>query len=149
MIDFNIGTELVDIQLRKRKKFDLIYRAGKGGSVTTPALLYGKKIVFAAMDSNIYCIDLRGNELWRLRIQEPVFESMSLFKDMLIFGSYDSHVYCYDIENVTEIWRFKTNDKIACSPPCVYKDIILIGSGDGNLYCINSCLLYTSPSPRD
>ena len=105
---------------------------------------------------------------WAFKTGDWVRSSPSIGSDGTIYvGSDDDNLYAINPDG-SKKWAFKTRDEVESSPAIGSDGTIYVGSDDNNLYAINpdgskkwafktgdwvgevrSCLLYTSPSPRD
>jgi len=134
----DFATESIDFDIRKRKKFDMIFKVGFGGSISAWPLIYNEKIYFPSADHNLYCLDaVTGKEFWRFKAGDVFWGSgPQVYRGFIFIGNYDCYVYCIDAETGKEIWRFKTGGKIA-SNASIDNGVIYIGSMDGFLYAIN------------
>jgi outer membrane protein assembly factor BamB len=129
-------TELEDIEVKKIKKFERIWKNGFGGSVCY-SKMFGKRVYFGCMDHYVYCIDAdTGEEIWRFKTDGSVLSSVSdVYNNVIYVGGYGGELHAIDFNSGKEIWRFKTGDKIFCCP-IMYNEKVYFGSKDGNLYCL-------------
>jgi len=134
--DFTTTDE--NIEIKKVKKYDRVWRVGEGGSVCQKPTAENGKIFFGALDGYVYCADAEtGEELWRTKLDGIVMVSSPLIVGNMIFiGSYDYNVYAIDKTNGKIIWRFRTNGEIV-STASYFGEKIYIGSKDGHLYCVD------------
>jgi outer membrane protein assembly factor BamB len=133
--DFDL--ELEDVEVRKTKKFDRIFRIGFGGSIDQKPALVNGVIYFGALDYNIYAVDAdTGKEVWRFRTNGPIMESSPvIFENVMYIGSFDFNLYALNIKNGEEIWKFRTGGEIlGCA--AVEGDFVYFGSRDGFVYCL-------------
>ena len=83
--------------------------------------------------------------------------SLTLSKGKLFIqcdNDQDSFVLALDVANGKEIWKSERSSRTSWSSPFLWKnkkrtDLVVCGSGTVTGYDPASCLLYTSPSPRD
>ena len=88
----------------KRKE---IWRFRTSEIIALPVFHKGR-IYVGSGDSNFYCLDFNGKEVWRFKAGADVFWQPVIWKDRVYFTSWDCHLYCVDLEG-KEIWRFATS----------------------------------------
>ena len=73
-----------------------------------------------------------GDKLWEFQTGFGVHSSPAIGSDGTVYvGSDDKKLYAINGKSGVKLWEFETGDEVTSSP------------------AIGSCLLYTSPSPRD
>lgn len=131
--ELEIFGTLMQFKHIKKRFWDSI---GIGGSFLAAPLVYDNKIYIGCADKNFYCLDMEGNEKWRISVNDiipfPAIENGGT----IYFGSFDSNLYAVSPEGKI-LWVFHTNGKIMCSPTS-YEGMVFTGSNDGNLYCIDA-----------
>ena len=106
---------------------------------SSPAIGSDGTIYVGSYDDNLYAINPDGTKKWEFKTNGNVRSSPEVSSNGTIYvGSWDNNIYAIN-PNGTKKWQFKTQGDVNSSPA--------IGS-DETIY-IGSCLLYTSPSPRD
>jgi len=104
------------------------------------------EIMAGSMDSRVYAINYKGDELWSYPTLEGISSTPLVYdinndkKSEILFGSLDGRFYAID-SNGKRLWRYKTKGKISSSPTVANIDgreslEILFGSWDGNLYVL-------------
>jgi outer membrane protein assembly factor BamB len=112
--DFDVDVE--DIEVKKVGKFDRVWRATFGGSITQ-SLLHDNILYFSAADHLIYAINAEtGEEMWRFRGNDVFMCTLEINNGKLYTGSYDGNFYCLDKDTGELIWKFRTNGKIGSGP---------------------------------
>ena len=114
------------------------------GIVNSPSVVDGK-VYFgtdevgspACSESNVYCLDTDGNEIWTFETSGDLDSSPSVVDGKVYIGSEYGNVYCLDADNGDCIWSVKTSDN-ALSSPIVVDGKVTIGSMDGNVYCLDA-----------
>ena len=131
-------TELMDLTVRKTKKFDRMWKVGFGGSICSRPLIHNDIIYFGCSDHNVYAISLEGKEIWRFRTYgtEIINRPPIIHKGKLYFGCGDGNVYCIS-KNGKEIWHFKTDGHVHTGVVAKGENIYF-GSWDCHLYCVNA-----------
>jgi len=92
--DFTTSEE--NIEVKKVKKYDRVWRVGEGGSVCQKPALEGGKVFFGALDGYVYCADAEtGQEIWRTKLEGIVMASSPLIVNNTLFiGAYVyNHIY--------------------------------------------------------
>ncbi len=132
------ATESVDFEVKKKRKFDRMWRITPGGSIESNIKISNNVLYFTSADGYIYAIyTINGKELWRFKTNEIILASPVITKGHLYVGSYDSYMYKIDLRNGHLVWKFKTGDRVACEA-CFYKNKIYFGSNDGCVYSLDS-----------
>ncbi len=132
--DFDVEVE--ELEVRRTKKFDRIWKWSKGGSVTFHVL--DKNIAyFGSMDNYLYAVDVdTGKTMWRFRTGGGVFGTpSSVVNGMIAVGSFDAFLYLIDTRTGKELWRYKTGGPISVGPT-LKEDGVYVGSKDGYVYSI-------------
>ncbi len=87
------------------------------GVIDKKPLIFDNKVFFGGEDGNVYCLTLKGKELWRKKTPAPVFSSVTIAGNMLLFGGWDCYLYALDM-NGNELWRIPTSTlNMAYIPP--------------------------------
>jgi outer membrane protein assembly factor BamB len=130
-------TELEDVEVKRIKKFERIWRWGFGGSVAYHVLDDGIAY-FAAMDAFVYAVDsVTGKLLWKFKTGASNFGSVSnVYKGFICVPSYDHNVYCLNANSGKEMWRFNTGDK-AFGAPVIDDDVAFFSSRNGFFFAAN------------
>ncbi len=133
------STEIGEIEVKKVRQFDRMWKTGAGGSIGQKLLIYRGKVYFGSANRNLYCVDARtGKEVWKYRTDGFILLSSPVsWKGKIIVGSYDRHIYCFDADTGELAWKFKTEGEIACVPT-VSDGVVYVGSRDENLYAIDA-----------
>jgi len=134
---FDESSELIEVEIKKTKKFDRMWKCGYGGSINTEPLIINGILYFGSTDGNMYALDCEtGKELWRFKTNGIIFESgPQFYKGLIFFGSFDGCIYAVDAKNGKLVWKFKTGGEIGTSA-FVWEDCVYFGSRDGYLYCL-------------
>ena len=106
-------------------------------------------------------------KLWEFETGDDVYSSPAIGPDGAVYvGSGDKKLYAINGKTGVKLWEFETGGQVSSSPAIGSDGTVYVGSDDNKLYAINgktgnhlwefqtgdvvhSCLLYTSPSPRD
>ncbi len=121
-----------------KKTGKLLWKFKTNDKVVSAVEHFNGKIVFGSRDSNVYCLDIEGNEIWRFRTGDQIISHPAIMDNMVYIGSYDGCMYCLGIETGKEIWRFRSGGAIGTlSPMNIKGDKMFFGSWDFNMYCIN------------
>jgi outer membrane protein assembly factor BamB len=137
--DFDM--ELEDIEIRKTRKFDRVFRIGFGGSIDQKPALVNGIIYFGSLDHNVYAVDAEtGKEVWRFKANGPIMESSPVISENVMYiGSFDNNLYAIDIGNGEEMWRFRTGGEIYnVYPGIVYKGMVFVPSFDNFIYVLDA-----------
>ncbi|NIO23141.1 MAG: PQQ-binding-like beta-propeller repeat protein [Candidatus Aenigmarchaeota archaeon] len=129
--------EIEDIEVKKVGKFDRVWRATHGGSITQ-SLLHGDVLYFSAADSFVYALNAdTGEELWRFKGGDIFMCTLEMHKGKLYTGSYDGYFYCLDKGNGEVVWKFRAGGKVG-SGPAFADNIVYFCSKDHYVYALNS-----------
>ncbi|MEM5871579.1 MAG: PQQ-binding-like beta-propeller repeat protein, partial [Candidatus Aenigmatarchaeota archaeon] len=106
--------ELGEIEIKKVKKFDRVFRIGFGGSIDQRPIIVDGVIYFGALDNFIYAVDAEsGEEIWKFRTNGPIMESSPIIdSNILYIGCFDFNLYAINIKNGKEKWRFKAGGEV-------------------------------------
>ena len=127
----------------KKKPGTVLWEFKTGGIVlSSPAIGSDGTVYVASFDNKLYAINPKsGVKLWEFKTGGDVRSSPAIDSDGTVYvGSVDKKLYAINGQSGVKLWEFETGDEVKHSSP-------VIGS-DGTVY-VGSCLLYTSPSPRD
>lgn len=131
--DVELVGNLMQFKYINRRFWDSV---GVGGSFLAAPLIYNEKIYIGCADKNFYCLDMEGNELWRISVNDIIPFPAIEHGGTIYFGSFDGNLYAVS-PNAEVLWVFHTNGKIMCSPAS-HDGMVFAGSNDGNLYCIDA-----------
>ncbi|HDD46026.1 MAG TPA: hypothetical protein ENG42_00990 [Candidatus Aenigmarchaeota archaeon] len=53
----DFATELGELEIRKTRKFDRVWKIGHGGSIASPMVIHKNMLLFGALDSYLYCVN--------------------------------------------------------------------------------------------
>ena len=97
--DFEI--ELEDVEVKKVRKFDRVFRVGFGGSIDQKPAIANGVIYFGALDYYVYAVDCKtGKDVWKFKTNGPIMESSPvIINNVLYIGSFDSNLYAIDAIN--------------------------------------------------
>ena len=147
---------------------ELLWQAATGGVVeSSPAVIAGLAIA-GTFDNAVLAFDAAtGDEIWRFEVGGLVRASPAVVNGVAYFGADDNLFYAVDIADGSELWRFELGGGGEQSSPTVADGVVYFGGFDNFVYALDaatgseiwrfetgagilsSCLLYTSPSPRD
>jgi outer membrane protein assembly factor BamB len=113
-----------------------------GGSInSSPAIDSSGNIYFGSTDGFVYCLNPKGELVWKHDINGPVYSSPALDEDLrlLYIGSTDTNLYALKLdENGMEAWPpCDTGGKITSSPVIGFDGTVFIGSLDHFLYAVD------------
>lgn len=109
-------------------------KLGNYGVAMSPTIV-NERIYIGARDGNLYCLDMRGNEIWRFQTGGVVESKAVIRNGRIYFGSEDGNMYCLDFEG-NEIWRFKVDGQI-WDEPKIYKNTLLFGAVDCRVHYLD------------
>jgi glucose dehydrogenase len=79
---------------------------------------YKNRIYICSNDKTLYCLDMDGKELWRLRTPDMVWYPATGHNNRIYFTCRDCHLYCVRYDTGKELWRFATSISVpAYFPP--------------------------------
>lgn len=130
-------TELEDVELKRIKKFDRIWKFSEGGSICYH-VLHDNVVYFGAMDGYVYAVNFEtGDVIWKFKTGSRNFGSVSNVSEGIIcIPCFDKNIYALDAKTGKEIWRFKTGGEIFGSP-FMANGKVFVGSKDGYVYAID------------
>lgn len=131
------------------KARDAIYGAAVVGSrlVKRPggcnplALLWPREktatdlIYVVSLDSNLYCLDTTGRQLWSTYLGDEIYGTPALGADGTIYVATDKGTLAAVAPDGKMKWSFKTGDEIAGSPTIDLKGLIYVTSD--SIYCLD------------
>jgi outer membrane protein assembly factor BamB len=106
------------------------------------ALLWPRKqtttdlIYFGSLDSNLYCLDTTGKQLWSLYMGDEIYGTPALGPDGTVYVGTDQGTLAAIAPNGEEKWTFKTGDLIAGSPTVDADGLIYITAD--SVYCLDA-----------
>ncbi len=111
------SVELEDFEVRKKRKFDRMWKSGEGGSIINCPLIHDSMLYFGAMDGYLYAVDLKTKkEKWRYKTGGKIYFSSPVIHDGVIYiGSYDYCLYAISLEG-KGLWQFRTGGEMFSSP---------------------------------
>jgi outer membrane protein assembly factor BamB len=135
--DFDV--EIEDVQVKKTRKYDRIWKVGFGGSICGRPLFHNGMAIFGSMDHHVYAIDMLTREIvWRFKASDVFLDSSAILSgNSVLIGSFDGNLYCLDVNTGQEVWRFKTGDKVN-STAFISDGKAYFGSKDGYVYCLDT-----------
>jgi outer membrane protein assembly factor BamB len=77
--------------------------------ISTKPLVACGKLYLGTDDKNVYCLDLKGNILWRFRTDSKIGSPVVYDNGIIYAGSFDCHMYALDSGTGSEIWRYATS----------------------------------------
>ena len=107
---------------------------------SSPCLSDDNKLLFIGThNGGIYCMNqFNGLVKWDKQITKPVLSSAAVLKDTVFFASSDKKIYCFDCTCGSQIWEFKTGDRIWSSPVISESNrVLFVGSLDSHIYGID------------
>jgi outer membrane protein assembly factor BamB len=133
--DFDV--ELEDVEVKRIKRFERLWKIGRGGSICYTRVFDGI-VYFGSADKNFYAIDAEsGKELWRFRTGGVIMGWGDSAGDSIFFTSFDQYCYAVDRRTGKELWRFRANGEMFEGP--VYGEgSIIIGTKGGYVHSINA-----------
>ncbi len=133
--DFDIDIE--DVEVKKTRKYDRIWKVGFGGSICGKPLFHNDLVIFGSMDHYVYAVNMTTREVvWKFKGNDVFLDSSPILSENKLFiGSFDSYMYCIDVNTGHEIWKFRTGDKVNTT---AFPDHgkVYFGSKDGYTYCV-------------
>jgi outer membrane protein assembly factor BamB len=107
------------------------FRTERDESIDAIPLIHNNRIYIGAGDSNFYCLDMSGREVWRYRASFSIFTSAAIFGNAILFTSMDCHLYALDLDTGEERWRFATSTLSISRLPPPYESFRLEVSKSG------------------
>lgn len=98
----------------------------------------GSKILFGSREGFLYCLDDKGNFLWKNDHHISwVISTVAVKDSFVVTGTSDGRfVQAVSINTGKDIWKFRPNS-LFWSSPTIVDDKVYIGSFDGVLYCLD------------
>jgi len=97
---------------------------------------YNGRIYASCWDGNLYCLNEKGNLLWKYTAGWGIVTQAVEKNEKVFFGSLDGNLYCLNTDGKLQ-WIYSSNASIHGNI-AVYGDFIFFGSDDGRFYAINS-----------
>lgn len=76
-----------------------------------------KRIYVGFEDYNLYCLDMNGKLIWKFATQGSIWLTAVFWENMVIFPSWDCNIYAINAENVSVVWKFRTDGSPSYLPP--------------------------------
>ncbi|MGB9812614.1 MAG: PQQ-binding-like beta-propeller repeat protein [Thermovenabulum sp.] len=119
------------------------YKPGKGivwefntdGAYSTPPALYGENLFFASYDRNVYCLDLKGEVIWKTKIYDYIIEPLFVF-ETFAFALGEEKLYAFDSFTGQVLW-IKVLPERDFITNCLAGNILYIVTTAGNLFILN------------
>jgi len=107
-----------------------------GAPIQSTPLVNEEAIYFGTQNGDFFCINFRGQVLWRANARKAITSSARLQNNIIYFGALDSIFYALNAKTGKSLWRFRM-DRGTISTPAITGEHAFIGSADGNIYCID------------
>jgi hypothetical protein len=122
--DFDVDVE--DVHVKKKRKYDRIWKVTFGGSVCGRPVLHKGMIIFSSLDNHVYALDFATRkEIWRFKASANIYSSAVVLDNVMFFSSMDCHVYALDADTGEEVWRFATSTLTISPLPPPYESFNL------------------------
>ena len=93
-------------------------------------------IYVVSLDSNLYCLDTTGKQLWSVYLGDEIYGTPALGADGTIYVGTDKGTLAAIAPNGEKKWSFKTGDEIAGSPTVGLNGLVYIASD--SVYCVDA-----------
>lgn len=93
-------------------------------------------IYVVSLDSNLYCLDTTGKQLWSVYLGDEIYGTPALGTDGTIYVGTDKGTLAAIAPNGKKKWSFKTGDEITGSPTVGLNGFIYIASD--SVYCVGA-----------
>ncbi len=133
--DFEV--ELEDMEVKKTKKFDRMWRVVGGGSIAGCPAVKDGIAYFGSLDSYVYAVDAKtGKMLWKTKANKAIMDSSPLIDgDVLYIASADNRLYSINMHTGEIVWFVETNGEISLTP-FFDENNVYVGSRDGYVYAV-------------
>jgi outer membrane protein assembly factor BamB len=134
--DFEVDVE--DIQVKKKRKYDRIWKVTFGGSVCGRPVFHNGMIIFSSLDNHVYAYDFATKkEIWRFKGNGVFLDSSpKIHENTVLVGSFDGNMYCLDTNTGKEVWKYKTGGEINTTA-FISGEKVYFGSKDGYAYALD------------
>lgn len=106
-------------------EFNLVWSfEAKSFSYSDP-FLYEDKIFFTTVDGNVFCINLKGKELFTRNLSDRFESSIKANNRLLFVGDHNGLFICYDYLQDEIIWEYQTTWAIKLAPILTGNTVIL------------------------
>jgi eukaryotic-like serine/threonine-protein kinase len=112
-----------------------IWKTDVGAAIRSTPVIADGKIYFGCESGEFFCIDFRGQILWRFSARKGIISSPLVDKDLVFFTSMDANLYALDSKTGWQRWRYRLG-KGSISSPCKEGNSIFTGAADGRIYAI-------------
>ncbi|HSD62238.1 MAG TPA: PQQ-binding-like beta-propeller repeat protein [Ignavibacteriaceae bacterium] len=94
------------------------------------------EIIFNTEDGNVYKYDMKGNEIWKIKISSSIHSSPSMKDNIIVFGNDNGEIIGIDSKTGRILYNKKTGESFF-GASSISDNTVYIGNDNGNLYAVN------------
>jgi len=94
------------------------------------------KLLLASHDSFLYCLNLKGEELWKFQTNDRVNCSPAIAASFTFLAGCDEHLRVIDLQTGKE-FRDMPLESILVASPAVDGDLLYVGTHSGEIVCVD------------
>lgn len=114
----------------------LVWKNKLKQGIVVPAACTSERIVVADFDSNLYCFDLSGKEIWSRETEQPMVNGAIILGTDVLYASDYGSLVCLELETGKQKWTYETGDQLKSSPS-VWKNLSFLGGCDSQLHKVD------------
>jgi outer membrane protein assembly factor BamB/predicted phosphodiesterase len=96
------------------------------------------RIVFGSTDGNVYCINDKGQLLWKHSFDAAVLGAPEIKNNIVYIGGSDKSFRAISLEDGKLLWKFSEINGPVTSKPVIQDSMVVFGAWDRNLYALNA-----------
>jgi len=108
-----------------------------GGGIYSDVSVMDGKIFFGSDDGYFYCLNEKGDLVWKKNLETKFLSSSTFYGDKVITSGVSGKLYSMNVNTGELNWEFASGGTISASP-ILNSDKIFIGSYDMYFYCIDA-----------
>jgi outer membrane protein assembly factor BamB/predicted phosphodiesterase len=125
--------EALDVKNGKRK-----WKYQTGGPIFSSPASSENKIVMGSTDGNVYCLNNKGQLLWKHSFDAAVLGAPEIKNNIVYIGGSDKTFRAIDLADGKLLWKFNELNGPMTSKPVIYDSMVIFGAWDRNLYALNA-----------
>jgi outer membrane protein assembly factor BamB len=123
---------------------DKLWEKKIGSSSESSPTIVGDALFVATLDAAVLRFDLRGNQIWRVKVPGPVKSAVAVYKDTIIVGDYAGHLSSLAQGDGKRIWSVSSPGRALrgsgrfYAGPSVQYGRVYIGNVNGRFMAFNA-----------
>ena len=97
---------------------------------------YEDKLLLASHDSNLYCLNLDGTEVWKFQTNDRINCSPAIEGTFTFLAGCDEHLRVIDLQTGKE-FRDMPLESFLIASPAVVGDLLYVGTHTGEIVCVD------------